>query len=163
MNSGYYAAHDSKTPMRTAIIALLSNIVLNLILMVPFKEAGLAIATSISGIIQFAQLIYYYPKKVGEFPLREVLFSFLRILLASVVMGFVCYGCWQLFKSWIPGTGTRVQLAQVFGSILSATVAYLAFCFVFRVPEVKEAFAWFRKKRKLASDPGETEKLIDGA
>ena len=163
MNSGYYAAHDSKTPMRTAIIALLSNIVLNLILMVPFKEAGLAIATSISGIIQFAQLIYYYPKKVGEFPLREVLFSFLRILLASVVMGFVCYGCWQLFKSWIPGKGTRVQLVQVFGSILIATVAYLGFCFVFRVPEVKEAFAWFRKKRKLASDPGETEKLIDGA
>ena len=45
MNSGFYAAHDSKTPMRTSIIALLSNIVLNLILMVPFKEAGLAFAT----------------------------------------------------------------------------------------------------------------------
>jgi len=52
---------------------------------------------------------------------------------------------------------------QVFGSILIATVAYLGLCFVCRVPEVKEAFAWFRKRRKPAADPGETEKLIDGA
>lgn len=163
MNSGYYAAHDSKTPMRTSMIALGSNIVLNLILMAPFKEAGLAVATSIAGIIQFAQLIYYYPKKVGEFPLREVVFSFLRILLASVVMGFVCYGSWKLFKWWLPGTGTRAQLVQVFGSILIATVAYLGLCFACRVPEVKEAFSWFLKKRKPAADPGETEKLIDGA
>jgi putative peptidoglycan lipid II flippase len=163
MTSGYYAAHDSKTPMKTSIISLLSNIVLSLILMVPFKEAGLAIATSISGIFQFGQLIYYYPKKVGEFPFREVAFSFLRILLASVAMGFVCYGSWELLKLWIPGVGTRVQLVQVFGSILMATVSYLGLCFVCRVPEVKEAFAWFRKKRKPGLDPAEIEKLIDGA
>ncbi len=163
MNSAYYATHDSKTPMKTAIISLCSNIALNLILMVPFKEAGLAIATSISGIFQFGQLIYYYPKKVGEFPFREVIFSFLRILLASVAMGFICYGSWQLFKLWIPGTGTRLQLVQVFGSILIATVSYFGLCFVFRVPEAKEALAWFRKKRKPASDPAEMERLIDGA
>jgi putative peptidoglycan lipid II flippase len=163
MNSGYYAAHDSKTPMKTAVISLCSNIALSLILMVPFKEAGLAIATSISGIFQFAQLIYYYPKKVGEFPLREVAASFLRILLASVVMGFVCYGSWELFKLWIPGTATRVQLVQVLGSIAFATVFYLGLCLVCHVPEAKEAWAWFRKKRKPASDPAEFEKLIDGA
>jgi len=163
MNTGFYAAHDSKTPMKTAMISLGSNIVLNLILMVPFKEAGLAIATSISGIFQFAQLMYYYPKKVGEFPFREVAFSFLRILLASVAMGVVCYWSWELLKHGIPGAGTHAQLAQVFGSILIATVSYLGFCFMCRVPEVKEAFAWFRKRRKPAADPSEVEKLIDGA
>jgi len=163
MNSAYYAAHDSKTPMKTAVISLLSNIALNLILMVPFREAGLAIATSISGIFQFGQLIYYYPKKVGEFPLREVLTSFLRILLASVAMGFVCYGSWELLKLWIPGVGTHVQLVQVFGSILIATMAYLGLCFVCRVPEVKEAFAWFLKKRKPVAMPVDPESLVDGA
>ena len=33
--------------------------------------------------------MYYYPKKVGEFPFREIATSFLRILLASVVMGVI--------------------------------------------------------------------------
>ena len=163
MNSGYYAAHDSKTPMKISIVALCSNIVLNLILMVPFKEAGLALGTSISGIIQLGQLIYFYPKKVGAFPFREIAVSFLRILLASLAMGIVCYFSWELLRLGIPGQGTMRQLLQVFGSIGIAIIAYLGLCFVCRVPEAKEAFAWFLKKRKPAADPGETEKLIDGA
>jgi putative peptidoglycan lipid II flippase len=162
MNSGYYAAHDSKTPMKTSVISLCSNIILNLILMVPFKEAGLAIATSISGMIQFVQLIYYYPKKVGEFPFREVAFSFLRILLASVAMGVVCFCGWEFLKYWVPGMSTHVQLVQVFGSILIATVSYLGLCLVCRVPEVKEAFAWFRRKRKPVANPIDAENLMDG-
>jgi len=92
-----------------------------------------------------------------------VAFSFLRILLASVAMGVVCYASWELFKHWFPGAGTKVQLIQVFGSILVATVAYLGLCFVCRVPEVKEAFDWFHKRRKPAADLVNTEKLVDGA
>ncbi len=163
MNSGYYAAHDSKTPMRTSVISLLSNIVFSVVLMVPFKEAGLAIGTSISGIIQFIQLIHYYPKKVGEFPMREVGASFLRILAASILMGVVSYYSLQGFRHWLPGVETKMQLIQVFGSMLVATVFYLGFCLACHVPEAKEAFEWFRKKRKPVAKPMDPETLVDGA
>jgi putative peptidoglycan lipid II flippase len=162
MNSGYYAAQDSKTPMRTSIFALISNIVLNLILMVPFKEAGLAVATSIAGIIQFGQLIYFYPKKVGEFPFREIGASFLRILLASLVMGVIVHYSLEFFRYWIPGQGSRMQIIQVFGSIAVATLAYLGLCLACHVPEAKEAWAWFRKKRKPVTNPIDAENLMDG-
>lgn len=162
MNSGFYAAHDSKTPMLTSVIAIFSNILLNLILMVPFKEAGLALGTSLSGMIQFGQLIYFYPKKVGEFPFRELFVSFLRILAASLLMGAVCYFSWELLKNWMPGTGTRAQLVQVFGSIGMATIAYPGLCLLCGVQEVREALEWFRKRRKPAKDPAEAEKIIDG-
>jgi putative peptidoglycan lipid II flippase len=162
MNSGYYAAQDSQTPMRTSIIALISNIVLNLILMVPFKEAGLAVATSIAGIIQFGQLIYFYPKKVGAFPFREVGASFLRILLASLVMGVIGHYSLEFLRCWIPGQGTHRQIFQVFGSIAIATLAYLGLCLACHVPEAKEAWAWFRKKRKPAVNPIDAENLMDG-
>jgi putative peptidoglycan lipid II flippase len=164
MNSGYYAAHDSRTPMRTSIFALISNIVLNLILMVPFREAGLALGTSISGIIQFGQLVYFYPKKVGEFPFREVGASFLRILLASLAMGVIGRCGLGLLQRWIPGQSTRMQLLQVFGSIVIATVSYLGICLACRVPEAREAWAWFRKKKRTR-DSGlgtrETETLTE--
>lgn len=163
MSSGFYAAHDSKTPMRTSVIALLSNIILSLILMVPLKEAGLALATSVSGIIQLGQLIYYYPKKVGEFPFREIAISFLRILLASLAMGAVCYFSWGLLKSWVPGHSAKVQLVQVFGSMAVATLAYLGICFLCRVQEVYEAFEWFWKKTRPSADPANAESLMDGA
>lgn len=163
MNSGYYAAQDSRTPMRTSVLALISNMVLSLILMVPFKEAGLAVATSIAGILQFGQLIYFYPKKVGEFPFREVGASFLRILAASLVMGVIGHYGLKLLQAWIPGQGTPCQLLQVFGSIVFATLAYLGICLACHVPEAKEAWAWFRKKRKPAARPEDVESLMDGA
>ncbi len=162
MNSGFYAAHDSRTPMRTSVLSLLLNIVLSLILMVPFKEAGLALATSISGILQFGQLIYYYPKKVGEFPTREIGASFLRILIASLVMGAIGFYGLELFKHWLPGQGTRIQLVRGFGSILLATVSYLSLCYACHVPEAREAWEWIRKKRKPAPDPAEIDKLVEG-
>ena len=102
------------------------------------------------------------PKKVGEFPFREVAISFLRILLASVAMGVVCYFSWEILKLWIPGKSTKVQLLQVFGSMTVATLAYLGICFVCRVQEVHEAVAWFKKKRKPSADPADAEKLMDG-
>ncbi|HOW87613.1 MAG TPA: murein biosynthesis integral membrane protein MurJ [Candidatus Omnitrophota bacterium] len=163
LNSGYYAAHDSRTPMRTSVIALISNIAFNLILMIPLKEAGLALGTSLSGILQLGQLIYFYPKRVGEFPFREIGASFLRILAASIAMGVLCYFSWELLKIWIPGASTTRQLLQVFGSIAAATLGYLGLCFVCRVPEIQEAFAWFKKKRKPESHPEEAENLVDGA
>ncbi|HQB11498.1 MAG TPA: murein biosynthesis integral membrane protein MurJ [Candidatus Omnitrophota bacterium] len=148
MAAGYYAAHDTKTPMRTALVSLFLNIVLNLILMIPLKEAGLALATSISGIVQFGQLIYYYPKKVGEFPFREIARSFFRILLASAAMAGICYASLAGLRSVVPGTDTLAQGIQVLGSILIAIISYLALCFLFRVPEIHEAVEWIRKKRK---------------
>jgi hypothetical protein len=78
-------------------------------------------------------------------------------------MGVVCYWGWELLKSWAPGVGVYAQLVQVLGSILIATLSYLGLCLVCRVPEVKEAFAWFRKKRKPAGNPIDAENLMDGA
>jgi putative peptidoglycan lipid II flippase len=54
---GYYSRHDTKTPVRYGIIAMVSNIGLNLIFAVPFGYVGLAIATSISALLN-AGLLY---------------------------------------------------------------------------------------------------------
>lgn len=45
---GYYARQDTKTPVRIGIIAMVSNMVFNLILVWPFGHVGLALATSLS-------------------------------------------------------------------------------------------------------------------
>lgn len=55
--TGYYARQDTKTPVKIGIIAMLSNMVLNVILVFPLAHAGLALATSISAFIN-AGLLY---------------------------------------------------------------------------------------------------------
>lgn len=48
---GYYSRQDTSTPVRYGIVAMVSNMVLNLVLVWHLKHAGLALATSLSAFI----------------------------------------------------------------------------------------------------------------
>jgi putative peptidoglycan lipid II flippase len=61
---GYFARQDTRTPVRIGIIALLANMVLNVVIVVPWHysgapgaHAGLALATSLSAFLN-AGLLY---------------------------------------------------------------------------------------------------------
>lgn len=45
---GFFAREDTKTPVKIGIIAMVANMVFNLILIFPLAHAGLALATSLS-------------------------------------------------------------------------------------------------------------------
>jgi putative peptidoglycan lipid II flippase len=64
--SGFFSKQDTRTPVKIAVVAMLSNIVLNLLLVVPLAHAGLALATSLSAYIN-AGLLYYTLKKTGHY------------------------------------------------------------------------------------------------
>ena len=53
---GYYARQDTRTPVKIGVIALVANMVFNVILIWPLAHAGLALATSLSGILNAALL-----------------------------------------------------------------------------------------------------------
>jgi putative peptidoglycan lipid II flippase len=57
LSSAYFARQDTRTPVRAGVIAMLSNIVLNLALVGPLAHAGLALATALSAYIN-AWLLY---------------------------------------------------------------------------------------------------------
>lgn len=54
---GFYARQDMRTPVRIGVVAMLTNVVLNLALVVPFAHAGLALATSLSAFLNAALLL----------------------------------------------------------------------------------------------------------
>jgi len=64
MAPGYFSRQDTSTPVKYGIIALTSNMVLNLLLVWQFKHAGLALATSLSAFIN-AGLLWYGLRKAG--------------------------------------------------------------------------------------------------
>lgn len=53
---GYYARQDTKTPVRIGIIAMIANMVFNLILVFPFGHVGLALATTLSALLNMLLL-----------------------------------------------------------------------------------------------------------
>ncbi|HIE20357.1 MAG TPA: lipid II flippase MurJ, partial [Rhodospirillales bacterium] len=83
---GFFARQDTATPVKIAVVCLLVNLVLNLILMGPFKHVGIAMATVISSWLN-AGLLTYVLHKRGHFVLDDRLRHRLpRIILASAGM-----------------------------------------------------------------------------
>lgn len=55
---GFFARQDTKTPVKIAVVAMSVNMVLNLVLIFPFAHMGLALATSLSALLN-ATLLYF--------------------------------------------------------------------------------------------------------
>jgi putative peptidoglycan lipid II flippase len=80
---GYYSRQDIKTPVRIGIIAMVSNMALNL-MFVPFMGyIGLALATSVSATLN-AYLLYRGLKQQGIYQFSRVTLIFFAKLLVAV-------------------------------------------------------------------------------
>lgn len=146
--TGFYSLKDMKTPMQIGVVALLANIILNFILIGPLKEGGLALATSISGILNFFLLLFLFQKRIARFPLGEIIASSLRILGASLLMGIFSSYAFQGAYSLVRGGETFRLLAGIFLSMGFSVLIYAGFCFLFRVPEMREGIEWIRRRHQ---------------
>ncbi|MEO5366492.1 MAG: murein biosynthesis integral membrane protein MurJ [Magnetococcus sp. WYHC-3] len=104
----FYALKDTRTPVRIAIICMVSNMGLNLLLMFPLQHAGLALATSLASYLNFVLLVRAYRRKTG-FRFRPGWGHSLRgAFLASALMGFFLW--LGTLGWWSPGLETATQV-----------------------------------------------------
>ena len=119
--TGYYSRQDTKTPVKIALFAIVSNIVLNLALFKPFGHVGLAIATSASAFIN-AIFLYRYLYKEQHLQLSRK--SKLWILKLIVASGLLLLGLWYTdfsIKQW--QSWTRFEAIGMITIIIAATIA----------------------------------------
>ncbi|MCI0330375.1 MAG: murein biosynthesis integral membrane protein MurJ [candidate division Zixibacteria bacterium] len=88
----FYAFADTKTPVKVGILAVFSNIVLN----VSFYKLGLgfrwlAFSASFSAFINFFFLLFLFRKKLPEWEAGPVFRNFLKILLSGLFPALVCW------------------------------------------------------------------------
>ncbi len=86
MVRAFYSLEDSKTPMRISLFNLVLNLALNVALVFRFKEAGVAMATAITGNLQAIMLAVCLRKRIPDIPWRPVASTAIRSLLAVAVM-----------------------------------------------------------------------------
>ncbi len=83
---GYYARQDMRTPVRIGVIALVVNVVLNLLLIGSLKHVGLAIATTVSAYLN-AFLLYRGLRRRGTYvPLKGWLELILKVAISIAAM-----------------------------------------------------------------------------
>ena len=98
---GYYARQDIKTPVRIGIIAMVANMVFNLMLAPFLSYVGLALATAMSASLN-AFLLYRGLKASGVYQLTQSTLWFLaKLIIASVVMAALLYWQTPSLEGWI--------------------------------------------------------------
>ncbi len=143
----FYAMQDTRTPVRISFFTLLLNVAFGLLLMVPLKHVGLALALTLSAVFNCGALLIALRRKLGPLGLAGIVNSLARVVPATALMGITV---WYVlgFGAWSsPGGGGGK--AVVLGSALVLGVAVFAgLCVVMKVPEASAAAAIV--KRKLA-------------
>jgi putative peptidoglycan lipid II flippase len=141
----FYAMKDTRTPVWISFWTLLANAGLGLLLMGPFRHTGLALALTLSSVLNALFLVWALHRKVGNLGLRAVFSSFGRLILAtalmaSVVRSVLVYGPWD-------ATGQGWLKATVLAAAVGAGIGiYALACVVLRVPEASEAMALVKRK-----------------
>ncbi|HYE02385.1 MAG TPA: murein biosynthesis integral membrane protein MurJ [Phycisphaerales bacterium] len=146
----FYARGDTLTPTRVALGAMVLNLALNLVLIWPLREAGMAWATSLAATAQCAVLIGMARRRLGVRALdREGARGVARVVLAvagmSVAVGLVVWA--------VPASSWGWRAARLAGGVGAGGLAYLALAWACRLPELGWLLAG---KPRAAPAPAET-------
>jgi len=98
---------------------------------------GLPLALVVSGIFQISLLLFLLYKKIGDFRIKEIFESCIKILVSGVLLGFACYFVRQTIAEFIDmqtfwGIFFQAALASMVGIIV-----FIASAFALKSPEIK--------------------------
>ena len=134
LSRSFYSLQDMKTPVKLASFAMVTNIVLNLSLMWPLKVGGLALATSLSSILNLCLLSHFLRKRIGGFGGKRIMLSCLRILMASAIMGFLLLVVMRILPV---ADSTLKKLANLLISIFIGSGSFVLISMLFKFDELK--------------------------
>ena len=143
----FYSLKDTKTPAIISVISVGLNIILNVILMGPLGYLGLALATSIAGWVNVSLLLLKLNKRIGPFDFKDLSRAFLKIILASLIMGFLV---WLFFFFYQPDLSTASlsqKIPLVLVSLGLGVLAYVYVCRFLNVSELKRVLDIFKGVR----------------
>jgi putative peptidoglycan lipid II flippase len=142
----FYARYNSKTPFYIGIFIVVINIFLSLFFGKRMGVAGLALALSISSILNFMILWLWLYFEIGDLDQRKIIHSVFKFSVAGVVAGFFIQLGKYLIWPVIDMSKLWGVLAQGFFAGLLGLAVYVLLCYVMRSEEVLELLEVIKRK-----------------
>lgn len=145
--STFYALQDTKTPMRTAVISIIANVLLSILLMGPLRHGGLALATSLASMLNLGLLVRGLKPKIGGLEWKNILEPACKSIVCSVMMAIGV----RLTASLIIPEGNK-SLTLLFSglviSIAAGFILYGVFSYIMKSRELEEIVSFARGEKK---------------
>ena len=138
----FYSLQDSKTPMKNAVFAVVINIVLSITLSRFIGINALALSTSIAGIVCTITLFISLRKKIGQMRLKYIIVSEIKILLASVFMGFCAKEVFSYLTLRIP------EVLSLFSGVIVGALVYFIIMYFMKIDELNSILNMVKNKVK---------------
>lgn len=141
IHRGYYAIGDRQTPLRIGLVAVALNLVLNFTLIWPLGGEGLALATSVSAIVQVAAATWFIQARIGRVGWGGLTGSFARAAAATGIMAAVCLLALAALEPSGSLSGRAIRV------IVPVTCAILTYFAAAKVLKLDEVWLLFRRER----------------
>ena len=143
----FYARHDAKTPFIIGLFSALINIILSIKLSRGLGVSGLALAFSISNVINLIALWAWLNFEIGKIEELKIFISTVKFSLAALACGLAVQGAKLLIGTNIDMTKFLGVLTQGLIAGLAGIITYLLVCFILRSEELFSF--WASLKRRL--------------
>ncbi len=143
---GFYANHDTKTPFKIAILCVVVNLFFNLTLSGPFKQVGMAAATTIAGWVNVGVMVVILHRRGVFKPDATLKIRLSKLTLASLIMAVGLLITHGYFAGFYEGHALMkaLGLSLVIGIGIGV---YAVSVIVLRAYPLAEARALLRRRR----------------
>ncbi|HEX3032787.1 MAG TPA: lipid II flippase MurJ [Bacillota bacterium] len=143
---GFYALHDTKTPLKLGILTITANYLMSHLFIGPMGAEGLALAYSLTGFLDMTALLFLLRRKIGRLGIRKILVSFGKIVAAALVMGFSAYYMAHYLEAFLPVQKKLFQLVEIGLIIGVALIIYLGIAKLLKMEEVDSVLGILARK-----------------
>lgn len=124
LSRAFYGLKRPATPARVAGAMVAVNLTLNLILVWPLREAGLAAATAISAVLQVAILARLLDREVKLTGKAALLTTLVKSVAASAAMAAACWGTLMWLGAGAEDAGIGARLVNALVPLAVGVVVY---------------------------------------
>lgn len=140
----FYSLQDTKIPMINGIIAMILNIIINLVLIGRMGHAGLALGTSLSSILCTQLLFKSLKKKIGDFGQKKIYINMIKSIFSSLLMGISTYFIFKILSLCSINEMISLLISIVFGGTI-----YLMLMIILKCNEINEIIMYCKLKLKV--------------
>jgi putative peptidoglycan lipid II flippase len=144
--AGFFARHDTATPVKIAFIAMAVNVTAALLLLGLMKHTGIALASSLAVWTNALLLYMRLRKKTGPIGDAKLLQRAPRLLLCAFGMSAVTWGLVAGTGDWFIGHHLIRELIALTGIIGLSTVVYAVLLQMTGAMRLQEVLAVLRRR-----------------
>jgi len=145
LNPNFFAREDTKTPLYITLVCVVINIIISLILVKYFREAGIAFATAVAAWIN-ALMLYFTLKNRGYIVLDTKLKNnIIKIICATVIIFIFILFTRNLFVIRSLDNIVIIQVIILLLDILFAIIIFASLVFMLKIYKIDEIREYLKK------------------